>query len=93
MCRLDCSGNKPVSLHDISPSDRLCVYRGRGFEMCCAGKCCCFYTPLRAIEADVRNAPDIVNLNVKYPVEYSAGIREKEWRGSGMLQSKAKGCC
>lgn len=92
MCRLDCSDDMPVSLHDISPSDRQCPSRS-GIELCCAGKCCCFYTPLRAIEADVRNAPDIVDLNVKYPVECSAGIGKKEWRGSGMLQSKAKGCC
>lgn len=43
------------------------------------------YTPLKAIEADVRNAPDIVDLNVKYPVEYSAGI--------GKRSGEEAGCC
>lgn len=54
--------------------------------MCCALLCCnmLLYTPLRAIEADVRNAPDIVDPYVRYPVKSSA---DKKRSGEGT------GCC
>lgn len=61
-----------------------------GIVSCWAVLCCCFYTPLRAIEADVRNAPDIVDLNVRYPVESSAGIGERSGEGGRLLRSKAR---
>lgn len=53
--------------------------------LCRAATSCCFYTPLRAIEADVLNAPDIVDLNVEYPVEFSAGM--------GKRSGECAGCC
>lgn len=55
--------------------------------------CCWLYAPLRAIEADVRNAPDILNLNVRYPVESSAGMGEGVEREPDCWQSKASGRC
>lgn len=47
-------------------------------------ECCCWlYAPLRAIEADVRNAPDILNLNVRCPVESWAGMGKGVEREAG----------
>lgn len=92
VCRLDCSGDVPVSLHDLYPPT-LAVSVEVEVVSCWAVMCCCFYTPLRAIEADVRNAPDIVDLNVRYPVESPAGIGKKEWRGKAVAAIEDKGRC
>lgn len=87
MCRLDCNCGITVS-YMIFP---LFVCRGRyrvGLEwagVCRAVMCCWLYAPLRAIEADVRNAPDILDLNVSYPDESSAGM------GKGV--EREPGCC
>lgn len=93
MCRLDCNGDVPVSLNDLHPP-ALAVAVWVGVVPCWAVMCCCcFYAPLRAIEADVRNAPDIVDLNVRYPVESRAGIGRREWRGSSVAAVEGKGRC
>lgn len=93
VCRLDCKGDVPVSLHDLHPP-ALAVAVGVGPVSCWAVMwCCCFYAPLRAIEADVRNAPDIVDLNVRYPVESREAIGRREWRGSSVAAVEGKGRC
>lgn len=89
MCRLGCNYGTPVS-YMISPQHWLAVSVEVGVGLgwagvCRAVTCCWLYAPLRAIEADVRNAPDILDLNVRYPVESSAGM------GKGV--EREPGCC
>ena len=90
-----------VSLHDISTTMAVSVGvgvvvvlgSGLGLEydaLCRAVLCCWLYAPLRAIEADVRNAPDIVDLNMRYPVEVLGGNRKRSGEETRWLQSKAR---